>query len=151
MLRRTKFFALLALPLALLASACGPDMPAVDDAYVRLSGMENRPSAGYFTITAGNVDKVLVGVDSPEAEHIELHETVEQDGVATMRPAQKIAIPAGKAVTFAPGGKHLMIFGAAPDASKDGTIPLTAHFADGTRLDFTARLETLGGEPVHGE
>ena len=48
---------------------------------------------------------------SQAAESLEVHETVEENGVARMRPLEEAHIPAGGTLVMRPGGTHLMLMG----------------------------------------
>src|SRR3546814_5202891 len=101
-------FALL-LGVTLLLAACAPaKVLYVDQAWVRLSPNDATPSAGYFTVHGGEEDVRLLSVISPEVLRVEMHESIDKNGVMTMQPIKGVDIPAQGKVTFAPGGKHLM-------------------------------------------
>ena len=69
-----------------------------------------RNSAAYMNIAnlTGRADRLL-SVSSDAAEKTTLHQTSVLDGVAKMRHLMAIDLPAGKTVTFAPGGFHIML------------------------------------------
>ena len=54
-------------------------------------------------------DVRITRVTSPEYGSVEMHETVIEDGVARMSALGQVVLPAGSAVEFEPGGKHLML------------------------------------------
>ena len=41
----------------------------------------------------------------------------------TMTPLGQVSVPAGAAVAFAPGGKHLMLFDVAPQVKPGAILP----------------------------
>ncbi len=87
----------------------------------------------------GETDDHLVGASSPAASVVEMHESFEQDGVMRMQAfPEGFALPAGQALSLAPGGKHLMLVAPreaeAATASESGAgarpqIELTLQFA----------------------
>lgn len=143
----TGLFRILALPLALAACQQAAE-PGVADSWVRLAAVPGRPAGGYLTIRGGPTDATLVGISSPAARRIELHESMAAGGGAmqgmTMRPIGQVAVPAGGTVRFAPGGKHLMIFDVDPGVKPGTTIRLTLTFADGKTLTGDARTIAAG-------
>ncbi|MEO1045140.1 MAG: copper chaperone PCu(A)C [Pseudomonadota bacterium] len=117
----------------------------VTDAEVALSPVPGRPAAAYFTLNGGASERSLTSVDIVGADNVMLHETVENDGVASMQEIEAITIPAGEKVTFERGGKHVMIFGL--DAPAEGeTVAMTLNFADGETLAVEATASTIGSD-----
>lgn len=131
--------------LGLMLSACGQDKVLyVDQAWVRLSANKDMPSAGYFTVHGGEEDVRLLSVISPTVIRIDMHESKEQNGVMTMDPVGGIDIPARAEVVFAPGGKHLMIWGINQAVKSQGKLPLTFIFSNGDRIIYDAVLRQPG-------
>ncbi len=76
---------------------------------------------------------------------VEMHETIRsQDGdgleMVRMRHLQEVEVPSDAAVTLAPGGMHLMLFGA-PEARN---LTLHASFADGSAREVVFERRTEG-------
>jgi copper(I)-binding protein len=127
---------LVALPLAVALASCGgPKEVAVDHGWVRLPAVAGRPAAAYFTLHGGKGGAILIGVSSPDAKSASLHESMTMNGMSSMAPLTQIAAPAGGEITFAPGGKHVMLFGLKPGIVPGGTVRLHFAFADGKTLD----------------
>jgi len=51
----------------------------------------------------------LVDVESPIAKRAEIHEMRHEGDVMKMRRVDKVELPAGREVTFSPGGLHVML------------------------------------------
>lgn len=135
--------------LALLAplslAACGDPAPTyVDQAWVRVSPNKDSPSAGYFTAHAGDLPVTLRGVLTDRALRVEMHESVKEGGVMTMKPIDSVDIPAKGKVVFGPGGKHIMLWGINPDAVEQGKMPLTFLFSNGDRIIVDAVVQKPG-------
>ena len=64
----------------------------------------------------------------------------------SMAPVRLVAIRAGGTAEFAPGGKHVMLFGLKPGLKKGDTIPLTFTFASGRSVTVTSRIVGAGDE-----
>jgi copper(I)-binding protein len=97
-------------------------------------------AAGYLVIENGGAraDR-LTGARSPVAETVTLHETVERDGVASMRPlAGGLTVPPGGRVQLAPGGAHFMLNRLAQPLRQGDAVPLTLVFetAGDVTVDF---------------
>ncbi len=141
----------IALPLVMLvASACQTQQNvAIDKAWIRLSAVQANPSVAYFTLTGGARDATLTQIWSPSAVRVEMHESMKTGGMMSMAPIKAVAIRSGSTVAFAPGGKHVMLFGVT-GAKAGATLPLTFSFADGQRTTVWAKV-VAAGDPAPGE
>lgn len=111
-------------------------------AEVALATVPGRPAAGYFALSGGPA--TLVSAASPLAERIEMHSSSMAGGVMSMDKLPAVMVRAGRPVTFAPGGSHLMIFGLAASVKPGSTVPLLLRFADGQTLRVEARAVAPG-------
>lgn len=135
--------ALLAAPFAL--AACADPAPLyVDQAWISASSSPDKPSAGYFVVHGGPEDATLRAVQSDVIQRIEMHDSVMKDGMMTMNQIDSIAIPAKGEVSFAPGGKHLMLFGLNPGAVQLGRASMTFFFSNGDRIIVDAKIRKQG-------
>lgn len=132
--------------LALLLAGCGgPTTIDLDHAWMRLPAVAGRPAAAYFTLHGGPVDKTLIGVTTDVTLRSDMHESMR--GGQGMAPLKQVPVPAGSTITFAPGGRHVMLYGVNPIATPGSNVLLTLTFADGTRLTRTA-LVVGAGDPA---
>lgn len=128
-------FALIALAAPLALTACGDPAPSyIDQAWVRLSPNKESPSAGYFVAHGGDAGVQIRGVMTAYAVRVEMHESVMDKGVMTMKPIDSVDVPAKGEVAFAPGGRHLMLWGINDAAINQGKMELTFLMSDGKRL-----------------
>ena len=117
---------------------------AVSHPWIRMI-MPSRPAAGYFILSNATAKvRVLVGATSPACAMLMLHQSLHQNGQEQMLMLKSLAVPAHGAVTFAPGGYHLMCVSPSKEVTKGRSIPITLRFADGTSLavDFPVRGAT---------
>ncbi|WP_176590091.1 copper chaperone PCu(A)C [Sphingobium sp. EM0848] len=139
------FLPLIALSGAVALTSCGEPAPTyVDQAWVRLSPNKDTPSAGYFVAHGGDAATQLRGVLTDYALKVEMHESVDQAGKMSMKPLASVDIPAKSTVAFAPGGKHLMIWGVNDTAIGRGKMTLTFLLANGDRLLVDAIIQKPG-------
>ncbi|WP_443971208.1 copper chaperone PCu(A)C [Sphingobium sp. CR28] len=118
-----------------LALAGCEDKPLyVDKAWVRLNANPEAPAAGYFTIHGGSSPVTLRDVTTEGAVRAEMHDSQMKDGMMSMTPIQTVDVAAGQTVTFAPGGKHLMLWSINPGIVAQGKITLTFIFSNGDRI-----------------
>jgi copper(I)-binding protein len=132
----------------LLLSSCGkPAEPKaqVRGAWVRLPAAPGGAGAGYFESRANRSDEALLSVSAPGAR-IEMHESMTENHMSSMRPLATAPFEDRK-LEFAPGGKHLMIFGLDPALKRRGSIPLTLHFKGAPPVTVPARLIGAGDPP----
>ena len=87
--------------------------------------------AGYLTIENHSDQPItIVRVSSPAFASIEMHATVIENEVAHMISLAPLLIEANSAIVFEPGGKHLMMSGAAREIAPGA--PVTIEFHDNT-------------------
>lgn len=122
------------LPLAAAALTSAAAMPAaaevvVTDPWVR-GTVPNQRSTGVFMQLKSSTDTTLVGVASPAAKVVQIHEMKLENQVMMMKTLEKLPLPAGQAVDLKPGGYHVMLMDLT-QLLKDGeTVPLTLTIAD---------------------
>jgi len=137
---------LLLAPAVVLVAACQPakHQVSIDNAWVRLAAVPGNPSAAYFTLKGGPKDETLTGVSAAQAMRAEMHESMNTGGTMSMAPVKLVAVRKGVDTVFAPGGKHVMLFGLKPDVMAGGTTPLTFTFASGQTLTVKAKVVGAG-------
>ncbi|MCB8888649.1 copper chaperone PCu(A)C [Vreelandella malpeensis] len=120
---------------AILLGAVNAQASDVSVSNARLSLLPgNTPGAGYFDIENGSESAItLTGADSEAFEAIELHESMEHDGMAHMHGVESVEIGPGETFSFAPRGHHLMFM--------DRLAPLT----EGDEVEVTLDID---GEPL---
>ena len=141
---RAAGFAVLAL--GLLAGCHPPRAPgaglSVSDARLVLAAVPGHPAAAYFIITnQGSAPVTVTGIEIAGVGHSEMHQT---DGGA-MRSLPTLAVPAGQAMAFSPGGRHVMAFAPSTTLRPGATGQITLHFADGGHRSAPLRIEAAGG------
>lgn len=94
----------------------------------------------------GTQPVTVVGVQSPIASHVMMHETSEVDGQSRMRMLDKVVVAPGQSVTFAPGGKHVMLSGFNQSVAVGQRVPLVLMLADGEQVQTTAVVRPLDAQ-----
>ena len=153
--------ALIAMPVSLL-TACAPDastqVPSAhssaesssSDAAGTLTLADGWAKAGasggmtgvFGTLTnAGDDDLEITGVESPDAEMIELHE-VTADGVK--QPIEgKVVVPARGSFELAPGANHIMLMGLKRELLAGDEVTFTLHLKAGDGNASSVALTVL--------
>lgn len=137
---------------ALVAALAGPAWagPAwaggvtVQDGWMRML-IPSRPAAGYFVLhndTDGPVQ--LVGAASPACAHLMLHRSVNESGQERMMMVEHVDVPAHGAVTFAPGGYHLMCM--QPSMQPGERVNVTLRLAGGATVAASFAVKGATGE-----
>lgn len=134
--------------LAALA-ACGnpaPSAPPSPTATIRLPAVPGRPAAGYLSLPIHGDRGALLSVTSPQAGRIEMHETMTSGTMSAMRPLARIDVRDGETLSFAPGGRHLMIYDLDPRIPAGAHLTLVLHFDRGGAQRLSAQVVPTGGD-----
>lgn len=94
-----------------------------------------------------NQSDTLLGAVTPVAETVDMHATLEQDGMMHMEPLDKLALAAGQAVRFEPGGKHIMLSGVRQVLPVGTRFPLTLRFAVAGEITVEVTVVAPGARP----
>ena len=117
----------------------------IENPWVRTT-IPDRPSAGYMTVrNAGDGADAIVSASSPDAERIELHTHLMENGVMKMRPVEKIDVPAKGSAELKSGGLHLMIFGVKKPLKDGEALPITVVFEKAGPVEIDFKIKTIAG------
>jgi periplasmic copper chaperone A len=123
-------FSCLSLAIACASAAVHAQNVDVKNAWARATVPGQKASGVFMTLTAKDGSK-LVGVASPAAAVVEVHEMKMDGDVMKMRAVPNgLELPPGKSVEFSPGGYHIMLMDLKAALPKDSSIPLTLVFQD---------------------
>ncbi len=127
------------------SSATLPDTVWASNAWIR-AGAAGATTGGYATIhNPRDTALQIVGATSAVADTVELHETMEHDGLVHMAPQLALDVPTSDSVVFAPGGKHFMLRGLRRALVIGEPITVQLQFGDGTSLSFAATVRPISG------
>ncbi len=132
---------------ALILSVAGPALAAdptvtASNAWCRAAPAGALAGGCYVTLTAKAKDR-LVSVQTPSADHGEIHTMDMTGGVMRMRQLPDgIELPAGQAVELKPGARHLMIIGPKATLAAGGVVPLTLRFETSPPQTLRAPIRT---------
>lgn len=114
---------------------------AVNDAYIRAPIPGQSVTVGYLWLcNFSESDELLVDVRSPQAEKVEIHTHLHENGMMKMRKLNELALGAGEHHAFKPHGLHLMVFNL---QSKIETVELVFTFASGRSVTAQAKVKSL--------
>ncbi|HTT99656.1 MAG TPA: copper chaperone PCu(A)C [Rhizomicrobium sp.] len=140
-LMRVHILAALALLLVPVCALAGDEPLTVSGAWFRaLPG--GLPAGGYFELHNGGTAPVsLTGAESSACGMLMLHKSENTGGMSSMMDMESVDVPAGKTVSFAPGGYHLMCTNPTSAMKPGGKVEVTLIFAGGAKIrtDFAIR------------
>lgn len=79
------------------------------DAWARAT-VPGQNVGGMFMTLQSTAGAVVTGAACSCAAVVQMHETIEKNGVASMVERPQLDLPAGKPVVLRPGGLHIMLF-----------------------------------------
>jgi copper(I)-binding protein len=115
----------------------------IEHVWARPTAGPNKMGAAYLTLKNGGKEAdTLQSASSPDADKVELHEHIHDNGVMRMRKVEGgVAIPAGGTVAFQPGGYHIMLMGLKHDLEDGKTMPMTLSFAHAGSVEVQVKVE----------
>jgi periplasmic copper chaperone A len=106
----------------------------------------------YMTITnkGAEADR-LIGISSPVASKLEIHQMVTDKGVMSMRPVPGgLEIKPGQTVVLNPESFHLMLTGLKQPLAQGERVKATLDFAKAGKLDLEFVVESMGAQTPGG-
>lgn len=123
----------------------------VENAWARLVPPVSEHSAAYMRlVNDGDAERRVVAAATDRFQRVEIHESVDRDGVARMEHRDAIVIPPGGTAVLAPGGYHLMLMRRAGEPLQEGEIvSLELELDDGSTLPVQVEVRRRG-QDGHG-
>ena len=118
---------------------------ALSEGKLVLPAVKGNPGAAYFTI-ANKGDKPirLAAVEVAGTGMAMFHETMEMDGHSTMQDMTAPEVKAGEIVTFAPGGKHVMVHDVPDSLAAGKAVTMTITTEDGQKATTPLKVTKPG-------
>jgi len=101
----------------------------ITDPWVR-AVVPGQTATGAFMRVTSTTDAAIIGVASPAAKVVEIHEMKMEGGVMRMGAVDRLPLPAGKPVELGPGGYHVMLMGLTGAPKAGDTVPITLTVAE---------------------
>jgi len=114
----------------------------ISDAWIREAPPGSMTLAGYASlINTGQQSLRILKIHSPVFSEVQMHESVVENGMASMRAIDSLQLAAHQAVAFKPGGKHFMLMGANKALHQGDTVQMQLQDQKGcmTEAVFTVR------------
>lgn len=149
MQRAMRHLLLPTLAATLLIASAAQAAPTVEAAWSRPAG-QAMTGVGFMTLAnPGAKPDALVRVISPAAAQVQIHQSSMSGGMATMKAAPSVAIPARGTLSFAPGGYHLMFLNLKRAINVGDSLPATLVFASGARVPVNFAVSVSAPVPAH--
>lgn len=99
----------------------------------------------------GTVSDSLMGVSSPAAKSVEIHEMKKLGDVMRMREVPSVTIGPGQTIRMADSGLHLMLMSLKAPLKVGDKIPLTLSFARAgdVRIEMWVQDKAQGSKAMH--
>jgi len=148
----------------LLLAACQMPLPMADEdemmmepepGKITVMNVRARPSpmaagnGAVFMMVLNGLDEDVqfISAESSASEVVELHETVNDEGVMRMvHQPEGYPIEAGGSVELKPGGKHVMLINLVEQLETGNEIELTINFSNGESQTLTVPVVDMQGE-----
>ena len=137
-----------------LIMVCGAFAQSIEvkDAWIRGTVPAQKSTGAFMEITGKSAVRII-GVASPVAGTVEIHNMTMQNGVMKMFPVEGIDVSAGQTVKLAPGGYHVMFMGLKQQMKAGERVPLDLllEFADKKRETVSLQIEVrdITGKLAH--
>jgi len=128
------------LSLMLMAALPALAQVTVGEPWVRATVAAQKATGAFMTLTSTQNSR-LVGVSSPAAGVVEVHEMKMENDMMKMRQLPALDLPAGKPVKLAPGGYHLMLLDLKQPLKDGDKIPLTLEIEDAQKVRSKVQVE----------
>lgn len=118
------------------ARAQNGDGIVVLEAWAKASLAGTKNGAAYVTVVnKGGPDDLIVGVESPVADAVELHAHIMEGEVMKMRSLKAVDLPTDATAKMGPGGLHVMLIGLRAPLEEGSSFPLTLILEKGGRVE----------------
>ncbi len=142
-----KFFAVLAISFSQFAWA---QSVQISEQWVREAPPNAKVLAAFMMIDNQSEEtQTLVAVSSPDFERVEIHQTVEHDGMMHMQQQEQLVIAAKQQVMLKPGSYHLMLMELKRPLIVGDKVELTLKFANKEELVITTPVRKSLPEAAH--
>ena len=142
--------ALLALSASSVSVVSAADLD-IKSPWVRGTVAGQKATGAFMELTSAS-GVAIVGASSPVANVTEIHEMKMDGGVMKMRAIPRLDVAAGKPVSLAPGGYHVMLMDLKQQLKKGDVVPLTLQIENKDKkvetIEVKAEVRELTATPA---
>ena len=125
--------------LSFFSTAFANNSIVVHDAWIRSAPPNAKVLAAYMVIiNKSGESRILTAVSSSKFGKVEMHKTEMHEGMMKMIPQKQLIIPAGGALTFEPGGYHLMLIDPESVPQEGDHVNFELHLDNGKIITVNA-------------
>lgn len=122
----------------------------IEQCWVRLMPAQV-PSAGYFKINNKQEQSIeLLAAQTDSFEHTMLHQTYEEEGMTKMKETEGLQIAPQQALSFEPGGYHVMFEQPTHSLAVGDDINLTLLFNHQQKVTTSCRVNSAKASTYDG-
>ena len=105
------------------------------------------PAGGYFTAYNGTNQEVsILGADSDACGMLMMHQSSNKGGMSSMDMVDKVSVPAGGTLRFAPGGYHLMCDNPTARMKPGNKVAVSLKLSDGSSVTAGFVVKNAAGK-----
>jgi copper(I)-binding protein len=105
------------------------------------------PAGGYFTADNRTGREIAItGARADACGTLMIHQSSTKGGMSSMDMANKVAVPPGGQVSFAPGGYHLMCTDPTPKMKIGTKVPVLLSLSDGSTVAVAFQVRGATGK-----
>jgi copper(I)-binding protein len=105
------------------------------------------PAGGYFTADNRTGREIAItGARADACGTLMIHQSSTKGGMSSMDMANKVAVPPGGQVSFAPGGYHLMCTDPTPKMKLGTKVPVLLSLSDGSTVAVAFQVRGATGK-----
>lgn len=139
-----KQFSLIVL-LAMTGAANAAPLDITDPWFRALPG--KLPAGGYFTAQNNTRrDIAIAGASSDACGMLMIHQSSNKGGMSGMDMVEKVNVPAGGKIAFAPGGYHLMCTDPTPKMKVGAKVAVLLSLSDGSAVAVAFAVRGANGK-----
>ena len=75
-----------------------------------------------------------------------IHQSSNKGGMSSMDMVERVNVPAGGSIAFAPGGYHLMCTDPKPAMKPGAKVPVVLHLSDGSAVAVGFTVKSASGK-----
>lgn len=132
----------------LLTSLASQAAPVISGAWIPEQPPGAMANAVFLVMkNSGDRPDALVKAAAPGFKAVQLHKSIQVNGMHRMIEQKEIVIPAHGETRLAPGGYHIMLIGSSKSLVAGDHVPVTLFFSDGSKETLQVPVKKRAAMP----